>query len=132
MSAGPVLRAGFTEVLVTGILIRWISVSTMPNRTFLPPEIAFIRERYPESYWRAHDNFGELAAFWLQVHDSLHADGRTLQGATCDFREGFWDSVADFQHGFMPQLGRHLQQWRLSFDGPVFRDSGLPELVSSR
>jgi len=25
--AGPVLRAGFTEVLVTGMLIRWINVS---------------------------------------------------------------------------------------------------------
>ena len=26
-NAGPVLRAGFTEVLVTGMLIRWMSVS---------------------------------------------------------------------------------------------------------
>jgi hypothetical protein len=30
ISAGPVLRAGFTEVLVTGMLIRWISVSARP------------------------------------------------------------------------------------------------------
>ena len=29
-SAGPVLRAGFTEVLVTGMLIRWISVRPRP------------------------------------------------------------------------------------------------------
>src|SRR5215469_12815542 len=29
-NAGPVLRAGFTEVLVTGMLIKWISVSTRP------------------------------------------------------------------------------------------------------
>jgi hypothetical protein len=29
-SAGPVLRAGFTDVLVTGMLIRWISVSARP------------------------------------------------------------------------------------------------------
>ena len=29
-SAGPVLRAGFTEVLVTGMLIRWISVRQRP------------------------------------------------------------------------------------------------------
>jgi methyl-accepting chemotaxis protein len=28
--AGPVLRAGFTEVLVTGMLIRWIRVSARP------------------------------------------------------------------------------------------------------
>ncbi len=30
MSAGPVLRAGFTEVLVTGMLTRWIRVSASP------------------------------------------------------------------------------------------------------
>src|SRR6185437_5353160 len=29
-SAGPVLRAGFTDVLVTGMLIKWINVSTRP------------------------------------------------------------------------------------------------------
>ena len=29
-SAGPVLRAGFTEVLVTGMLTRWMSVSANP------------------------------------------------------------------------------------------------------
>ena len=29
-SAGPVLRAGFTEVLVTGMLIRWINVRARP------------------------------------------------------------------------------------------------------
>src|SRR5687768_11159050 len=29
-SATPVERAGFTEVLVTGMLIRWISVSARP------------------------------------------------------------------------------------------------------
>ena len=31
MSAGPVLRAGFTEVLVTGMLMRWISVSAQAD-----------------------------------------------------------------------------------------------------
>jgi len=29
-SAGPVERAGLTDVLVTGMLIRWISVSASP------------------------------------------------------------------------------------------------------
>ena len=32
-TAGPVLRAGFTEVFVTGMLIRWISVSARPMAT---------------------------------------------------------------------------------------------------
>jgi len=29
-SAGPMLRAGLTEVLVTGMLMRWMSVSPNP------------------------------------------------------------------------------------------------------
>ena len=29
-ASGPVLRAGFTDVLVTGMLIRWMSVSPRP------------------------------------------------------------------------------------------------------
>ena len=29
-TAGPVLRAGLTDVLVTGMLMRWISVSPRP------------------------------------------------------------------------------------------------------
>src|SRR6185369_9574440 len=29
-SAGPVLRAGFTDVFVTGIVMRWISVRARP------------------------------------------------------------------------------------------------------
>ncbi len=31
--AGPVLRAGFTDVLVTGMLIRWMSVRQRPMAT---------------------------------------------------------------------------------------------------
>jgi len=29
-SAGPVLRAGFTDVFVTGMLTKWMSVSASP------------------------------------------------------------------------------------------------------
>ena len=36
-SAGPVLRAGFTEVLVIGMLIRWISVTQRPMASGAKP-----------------------------------------------------------------------------------------------
>ena len=36
--AGPVLRAGFTEVLVTGMLTRWIRVSARPMASGAKPE----------------------------------------------------------------------------------------------
>lgn len=81
----------------------------LSNRGALPPQVAFLRERYPKSQWRAHGNYGELTAFWLQVHDGLRAQGRALQQATYDFREGRWKGLVDFQRGFMPQLRHYLQ-----------------------
>jgi hypothetical protein len=36
-SAGPVERAGFTEVLVTGIEMRWMSVGARPIATGAVP-----------------------------------------------------------------------------------------------
>ena len=39
--AGPVLRAGFTEVLVTGILTRWIRVSQRPMASGANPRGAW-------------------------------------------------------------------------------------------
>jgi hypothetical protein len=44
-SAGPVLRAGFTDVLVTGMLIRWISVSARPIAVPLPAQAETARLR---------------------------------------------------------------------------------------
>ena len=35
--AGPVERAGFTDVLVTGMLIRWIRVSARPMASAAKP-----------------------------------------------------------------------------------------------
>ena len=40
-SATPVLRAGLTEVLVTGMLTRWISVSPRPMAMGAKPAGAF-------------------------------------------------------------------------------------------
>ncbi|GAB3685299.1 hemerythrin domain-containing protein [Salinisphaera aquimarina] len=80
----------------------------LPNRRELPAEVAFLREHYPAPQWREHENFGELAAFWLQVHDSLRRHGQALQQATEAFREGRWD-VARFQQYFAPRLDHYLQ-----------------------
>ncbi|MDA3919781.1 MAG: hemerythrin domain-containing protein [Salinisphaera sp.] len=80
----------------------------LPNRLALPAEIAYLRDKYPMPQWRAHANYGELAAFWLQIHDALREQGRVLQQATLDFREGRSDATR-FQRYFMPRLGQYLQ-----------------------
>jgi len=80
----------------------------LPNRHDLPSEIAFLRARYPSDAWRQHHNYGELAAFWLQVHASLRAHGNALQQATTAFREQAWDA-ARFQRFLAPRLEHYLQ-----------------------
>jgi len=80
----------------------------LPDRDGLPPDIAFLRERYPANEWRAHPNYGELGAFWLRVHDALRQQGHALQQTTLAFREG-GQSPAQFQAGFASRLGHYLQ-----------------------
>ncbi len=84
----------------------------LPNRTGLPSDIAYLREKYPEPQWRAHRNFGELSDFWLQVHGMLREQGESLMRLMQAFREGQVDAPG-VQRLFAPRLGRflhHLQE----------------------
>ncbi len=58
-SAGPVLRAGLTDVLVTGMLIRWISVSARPIASPAKPTGARCvrRSQYHEQEHERHHDF---------------------------------------------------------------------------
>ncbi|MES1934100.1 hemerythrin HHE cation binding domain-containing protein [Salinisphaera shabanensis T35B1] len=80
----------------------------LDKRRALPAEIAFLRAKYPAPQWATHGNYGELAAFWLQVHDALREEGRALGQATEDFREGRTDMAA-FQRVFAVRLRGYLQ-----------------------
>lgn len=80
----------------------------LATRSGLPDEIAYLREAHPQPRWRGHANFGEMAAFWLGVHDSLRGHGAQLAEATEAFREGRWPA-ADFQRVFVPNLNQYLQ-----------------------
>jgi hypothetical protein len=78
------------------------------TRSGLPDDIAYLRGAYPQVQWRSHANFGEMAAFWLGVHDSLRGHGRQLAQATQAFRDGQWSS-GEFQRFFVPNLNQYLQ-----------------------
>ncbi len=80
----------------------------LPNRTGLPPEVAYLREKHPEPTWRGHKNFGEMSDFWLYVHESLREHGGHLKQATHAFREGAVEA-AGFQRFFAPRLRQFLQ-----------------------
>ncbi|MEG3143238.1 hemerythrin domain-containing protein [Sphingomonas sp. RT2P30] len=80
----------------------------LPDRTGLPAEIAYLRAAWPAPTWRGHDNFGELAAFWLRIHANLQEQGEALQRIVSSFRERRADAES-FQRLFVPRLNHFLQ-----------------------
>ncbi|MET3827829.1 hemerythrin-like domain-containing protein [Sphingomonas sp. PvP055] len=80
----------------------------LESRSGLPGTIAYLRDTYPAPTWREHHNFGELAAFWLQVHASLRDQGNQLQQITQAFRDGTLEANA-FQQAFVPRFNQFLQ-----------------------
>lgn len=80
----------------------------LASRLGLPATIAYLRDTYPAPQWHDHPNFGDLAAFWMQVHASLRDQGGQLQQITHAFREGVLDATA-FQQAFVPRFNHFLQ-----------------------
>lgn len=80
----------------------------LPTRGGLPDDIAYLRAAYPRAQWRGLANYGELADFWLRVHDSLRSQGHQLKQATDAFGEGRWPAGADFPSVFVPLFNQFL------------------------
>ena len=81
---------------------------SLETRDGLPDTVAYLRASFPQQDWRRHANFGELSAFWLQVHEHLRGQGAALNQATTDYREGRADAVR-FRQYFVPTLSHFLQ-----------------------
>lgn len=60
----------------------------LDTRAGWPDELRFYLERYPRPLWPGHANLGEMARFWLQIHDGFRDLGGALRAKTIDFREG--------------------------------------------
>jgi hemerythrin-like domain-containing protein len=60
----------------------------LETRTGWPAELRLLIDRYPRAVWPGHANLGELARFWLDIHDGFRDMARTLGEATVDLREG--------------------------------------------
>lgn len=80
----------------------------LPVRIGIPDAVAYLRGAHPKAGWRGHANYGELADFWLQVHDSLRAHGGELSRATRAFADSP-SSPADFQRVFAPRFNQFIQ-----------------------
>ena len=58
------------------------------TRTGWPDELRLLFDQYPREVWPDHVNLGEMARFWLQIHDGFRSAGEELREASADFREG--------------------------------------------
>jgi hemerythrin-like domain-containing protein len=98
------------------------SAFPLGDRQGLPDDIAVLRAHFPRADWRGHANFGELAAFWLQVHASLRHEGSEVSRIVDEFRHR---RIADdqFQRGFVSRLNGflgHLDQHHRIEDDAYF------------
>lgn len=76
-------------------------------RNGLPAEIAYLRDTHPAAGWRAHRNFGDLSAFWLDVHATLRVEARAVEEAIDAVRH---QGIAAEAGGLLvPPLNRFLQ-----------------------
>ncbi len=80
----------------------------LPTRRGLPDHVAYLRPAYPRAQWQGFANYGEMADFWLQVHDSLRTQGGQLQQVADAFRQDEWPAGADFQSVFVPRFNQFM------------------------
>jgi hemerythrin-like domain-containing protein len=79
----------------------------LDTRTGWPPELRLLLDRYPREAWPDHVNLGEMARFWLAIHDQFRRLGGALKDAGDAFREGRLDA-ADYRAWYPRRLSNFL------------------------
>lgn len=72
-----------------------------------PPELRLLLEEYPREVWEEHVNLGQMARFWLDIHNNFRAHGRSLERTALEFREGLL-MPQRFREVFAPRLQTFL------------------------
>ncbi|MHA6722221.1 hemerythrin domain-containing protein [Sphingomonas sp. RS2018] len=80
----------------------------LPDRTGLPDTIAYLRAGHPQPTWRTHRNFGELAGFWLHIHDTLRGEASILMTLLEEVQAGRAD-LSQATPRFVPAFNGFLQ-----------------------
>ena len=78
----------------------------LPTRPGLPDSHAPLRAAYPATGWATHMNYGQLTAFWLQVHASLRAEAGAVVALIDAWRPD--DDGRAFAARFVPGLNQFL------------------------
>jgi hemerythrin-like domain-containing protein len=79
----------------------------LDTRTGWPVELRLFLDRYPRDVWPDHANLGEMARFWLSIHNGFRDLGGALGTATGEFREGRV-TPDEFRAWFAPRLRMFL------------------------
>jgi len=79
------------------------TILDLDTRSGWPADLRYLIECYPREIWEEHVNLGELARFWLQIHEGFRSLGEDLKARTADFREGV-TKPKEFRNGFAPRL----------------------------
>jgi hypothetical protein len=59
----------------------------LDSRAGWPDDLRCHLDRYPRPLWPGHANLGEMARFWLQIHNGFRDLGGAIAEKTMDFRE---------------------------------------------
>ena len=103
------------------------------TRAGWPAELRILLEQYPREVWQDHVNLGQLARFWLQIHDGFRGYAAILKDSGGEFREGlvepdrFRSSFAPRLQEFLSHLNGHHQIEDFQFF-PVF-SAAEPRLI---
>lgn len=76
-------------------------------RNGLPEAHRWLLETWPRLRWQDPD-LGEVARFWLQMHDGFRRQQSLMQGLTADWRSGGSD-LATLHRNLIPSLQGFLQ-----------------------
>lgn len=77
------------------------------TRAGWPPDLRVLLEQYPREVWQDHVNLGQIARFWLSIHDNFRAHGKSLERSAAEFREGLL-TPERFRAVFAPRLQTFL------------------------
>lgn len=77
-------------------------------RTGWPEDLQVLLRQYPRPVWEEHVNLGEMARFWLQIHDHFRHLGAGLKEKAAAFREGTL-TVDQFRRFMAPNLSTLLE-----------------------
>lgn len=79
----------------------------LDNRQGWPEDLRVLLETYPREVWPDHANLGEMARFWLHIHDQFRSLGKDLREMSEAFREGRMEAV-DYRARYPRRLSQFL------------------------